>query len=295
MAIDKDKIKFGWIPQKPDHRDYRLEKVLRAIKLPTSIDLRAQIKRVKDQGGLGSCVAHGSTSCFEATQVKATGSDFAGSRLAEYQWARIIGGYYPGDNGCEIRDGVKATVQYGVAHETLWPYVESKYDAAIPAAAVTDAAKSKSTNYYLVDSASGYAATLTNIKTALAVTGLPVVFGTPVYNGIFNVGSNGMIPLPSGASVGGHCMLFVGYDDNKQALLTLNSWGTGWGMSGYGWLPYQYVTSGLVSDAWVIASESEIPGPTPTPTKATKVAITCDNAVVAVNGKVVFTASLSEG
>jgi C1A family cysteine protease len=270
--MKKEDFKGGWVPEKADHRDFRYEQRVKAIRapetLPASADIRSQIVRVKDQGNLGSCVAHGTTSCFEALQVKQTGSDFPGCRLAEYQWARILGGYYPGDNGAEIRDGVKATVKYGVAHETLWPYNISQFDNPVPANVVSDAVKSESTNYYLVDSANGYAATLTNIKNAIAVNALTVVFGTPVYNGIFDVGSDGMIPLPSGASVGGHAMLFVGYDDTKNALLTLNSWGTGWGMNGFGWLPYQYVTTGQVSDCWSIANESEInPPPPPEPSK----------------------------
>jgi C1A family cysteine protease len=265
-TFDPKQIKFGYKRGLPDPRDYRYEKAVKIVKLPASADLRPLIKRVKNQGGLGSCVAHGTTSCFEATQIKLSGADFPGSRLEVYENGRILGGYYPGDNGCEVKNGVQATFKYGVAHENLWPYIESKFDDPIPENVAADAVKAKSLNYYLVDSASGYAATLTNIKNALGVTGLPVVFGTPVYNSIFNVGSDGMIPMPSGASVGGHCMLFVGYDDSKSAILTLNSWGTGWGMSGYGWLPYGYVTQGLVRDNWVIATESQL-GPTPpTPT-----------------------------
>ena len=51
-------------------------------------------------------------------------------------------------------------------------------------------------------------------------------------------------------------MVAVGYDDNRRigrrkgALLIQNSWGTGWGDKGFGWLPYAYVESGLAVDFW---------------------------------------------
>jgi C1A family cysteine protease len=70
----------------------------------------------------------------------------------------------------------------------------------------------------------------------------------------------GEIPFPgSGDSVeGGHAMVAVGYDDTKKvgkdtgALLIRNSWGTGWGDKGYGWLPYSYVQHGLAVDFWTL-------------------------------------------
>ena len=60
--------------------------------------------------------------------------------------------------------------------------------------------------------------------------------------------------------MGGHAVCAVGYDDSKVivnpsnqksskgALLIRNSWGSSWGDNGYGWLPYDYVLTGLASD-----------------------------------------------
>ena len=264
MNIKGKKYYFGWRKAAPDHRDYRYEEKLRGVTppLPPTSDLRNLISQVKDQGQLGACTAHGTTSAFEALQVKRTGSCVLGSRLQVYEDTRILEGDYPGDNGGTIRGAVKSTAQYGVAPESMWPYDIKRFDKKIPADVAAAAVKDESTNYYLVDSTDGYNATLTNIKTVLAVTGLPVVFGTNVYEQIENVGPDGMIEMPGEdeAAIGGHCMLWVGHDDSKQAFLTLNSWGTSWGMSGYGWLPYGYVTNGIASDCWCIAAESELAG-----------------------------------
>lgn len=43
---------------------------------------------------------------------------------------------------------------------------------------------------------------------------------------------------PSNAFRGGHFMLIVGYSDSLGAWLCKNSWGTGWGVNGFGWIAY---------------------------------------------------------
>jgi len=91
------------------------------------------------------------------------------------------------------------------------------------------------------------------------------MFGFTVYSSLSQAETTGKIPYPTrGETVlGGHAVVAVGFDDNTRikntnlkgvettgALLIRNSWGTGWGSSGYGWLPYEYVLKGLAIDWW---------------------------------------------
>ena len=74
--------------------------------------------------------------------------------------------------------------------------------------------------------------------------------------------SKGRIPFPIATDrvAGGHAIVAVGYDDDDRdqahagprrrrrgALIIRNSWGTGWGDRGYGYLPYDYVLGGWPS------------------------------------------------
>ncbi len=71
------------------------------------------------------------------------------------------------------------------------------------------------------------------------------------------VAESGIVPMPTTGEkiVGGHCVVAVGYDDTKRAFIIRNSWGTGWGIQGYCYMPYEYLTaSNLSSDFWTIRS-----------------------------------------
>jgi C1A family cysteine protease len=62
------------------------------------------------------------------------------------------------------------------------------------------------------------------------------------------------MPKPTENVLGGHAVLAVGYDDSKSAVLVRNSWGSGWGLNGYFWLPYDYITNpNLADDMWAIS------------------------------------------
>jgi C1A family cysteine protease len=93
-----------------------------------------------------------------------------------------------------------------------------------------------------------------SLKHCLAFDVDPIVFGCSVFQQFDDVGADGLVQMPDfEAPLGGHCMLIVGYDDAQGAFLVRNSWGEGWGMAGYCWMPYAYPTNpDLASDFWRI-------------------------------------------
>jgi len=92
--------------------------------------------------------------------------------------------------------------------------------------------------------------TLTEVKQTITAYG-DAWIGSPWSNAWFTPGSDGVLPPPD-KSAGGHAYKFVGYDDAQGAFLMQNSWGSGWGMLGHAWMPYEYVSLGdvLEWEAW---------------------------------------------
>ena len=62
MATKARKLKHGWQPDLPDHRDLKFVPALARGALPAKVDLRQQadstVWPVYDQGQLGSCTAN---------------------------------------------------------------------------------------------------------------------------------------------------------------------------------------------------------------------------------------------
>jgi C1A family cysteine protease len=243
---------YGWVPDLPDHRDliYRAPRGVLA-KLPAKVDLSAGCPAVYDQGDLGSCTAHGIAAALEYAQLKqAIGDRFTPSRLFIYYLERVLERSVPEDAGAMIRDGVKAVAKQGAPHESLWPYIISKFALKPPATAYTDAAKHPALLYRRVTQ------TLPQLQGCLAA-GFPFVFGFSVYESFESatVARTGTVPMPRAteALLGGHAVLAVGYDTATSRFLVRNSWGPGWGKAGYFTMPFAYLTDlNLSDDFWTI-------------------------------------------
>ena len=246
--------KLNYQKSPPDNRDYIIKSfsdslILSSPPLPVSVDLSNWCTPVKDQGPVGSCTAFAGSAMMEYFFKKNTGTGTTNTDFSEkfiYYTTRVNVQGWPAneDSGCYLRDTLKCVTNYGAAQESSFPYLlsgqtQSNYSQSPPPSVYKEALNYKVSQYATINSTSTSTA-LINLKTLLS-KGSAFVGGIMCYSNFYN-NVNGVIPNPSGSIIGGHAILFVGYDDSKQLFKFKNCWGTSWGDNGYGYLSYKYFT-----------------------------------------------------
>lgn len=233
--------------------------------LPRKVDLRAWCSPIEDQGQIGSCTAHASIGLYEYFERRAFGKHIDGSRLFQYKATRNLL-QQTGDDGAYLRTAMASLALFGVVPEKYWPYDESKVNEEPTAFLYSYAQNFQAIAYYRLDAVGvSKSQLLDTIKDHLH-KGLPSIFGFTCYTSLDHA-EDGKIPFPDKKEdyTGGHAIMAVGYDDTMKisnplnrelvttgAILIRNSWGTGWGQDGYGWLPYDYVLKGIADDWWTM-------------------------------------------
>ncbi|MBD2199450.1 C1 family peptidase [Calothrix anomala FACHB-343] len=234
--------------------------------LPAVIDLSFWFSPVRDQGSLKSCTAFAAIALLEYFQNRNFGKSTDASPLFLYKAARNKMNL-EGDLGVSIRETMKVLALFGVPPEQSWPYEEDKVNEEPPPYCYAYAQNYKTLKYFLLDYAGITTESLLFQIKAVLAAGFPCIFGLTLYSSAYEETNSktGHIPYPDPDKdkvVGGHTAVVVGYDDfkfircadrkhySKGAFLIRNSWGTEWGVNGYGWLPYDYVLAGLTSAWW---------------------------------------------
>jgi len=206
-----------------------------------------------DQQQTGSCVGHGRARQHWLCRIICNLPEpFEPSRMGTYWQARNIEGSTGLDAGAEIHDAIYAGVTVGVGREIDWPFDESKVLDTPPQAFFDNAIKSEIKDYRRVDPTSIF-------DLMEAITIAPVVFGIPVFESFESkfVEDTGIVPMPAASEqlMGGHCMLFTGYDRSNSRFTVDNSWGPNWGKNGRCYLPFDYVTQ-QADDCWLVTLET---------------------------------------
>ena len=244
---------YGWKKDNPDHRDFRYKAPLPVENLPVSVDLRKYCPAIETQGELGSCTANALVANIEFLEIKENISFIDLSRLFLYYNERECEGTIDIDSGAAIRDGIKVLKSQGVCPEVEWPYIISNFRKKPNSGCYFHARKHTITAYQRLSS-------LIDMKSCLA-SGYPFVFGFSVYSSFESdeVSSTGMVPMPAESEecLGGHAVMAVGYDDIIKKFIVRNSWGKDWGIDGYFYLPYEYITHpNLADDFWTITQSN---------------------------------------
>lgn len=224
---------------------------------PTSFDWRNKggqnfLTPIKDQGSCGSCVAFGAVAAVES-RIKILKNNAAYPVdhseahlfycLARAENRNCGNGWWP-DRALE---NYKTT---GVCDEACYPYTAADQNCTGRCADWQNRV-TKITSYQ----------NLTNIaaiKEWLSTNG-PMLACFSVYSDFFAY-NNGIYRKTASATLrGGHCVCCVGYNDAQQFWICKNSWGPGWGESGYFRIGYgecgidsaMQGVVGIVDTAWL--------------------------------------------
>lgn len=243
------RLKNSWLPDLPDFRDHAFE-LAKPIPLPTAVDLRPGLPPVYAQGDLGSCTANAIAAAYDFAMHKQGRPFLNPSRLFVYYNEREVEGSVDQDSGAMLRDGIKSVAKLGVCPETEWSYDIDKFAVKPGVQCYASALQKQVLGYQRV------AASLNSMIYCLAY-GFPFVFGFSVYDSFESdvVAESGVVPMPdfSEQQIGGHAVLCCGYDQVRRSFLIRNSWGVDWGIKGYFWMPYEYLSNpDLCDDRWRI-------------------------------------------
>lgn len=256
------KAKLRSFPTTPEYRAF----------LPPSADLSASLPLPGSQGRQGSCVSWAVGYAVRAYYTRA--HDGRDNRRAENipSPAFIHNSVssrtrLPGDrmacHGAYIPAAL-AHLEFGTLSLRDYPYRDDRCPEPTEAQESRrfQLARFRIERWFRVDTGK-----LDQIKAELA-QGHPVVFARVFARSFDRHRGAGVYARRRGEADGrgGHAIAIVGYDEKRQAMRIMNSWGRRWGDRGYAWVSYaEFVDQEAFVMRPVKAVEPPAPPPTPEP------------------------------
>jgi len=274
---------MGYLPTPPELVTVSLPPALRgggvrAQELAASVDLSAGMPPVKSQGSQGSCSAWAAGYYYKTYQegVQHTWdstdlNDTANQRSPAYLYnQRLVRMQDPNvdeaiakcnlDLGWNYGGAMAVLSQQGVDSLSGFPYDQNDACTQPNTSQRAAARPYRSADYGAFFVNSGDEGTYNNDIAPLKAhldSGDAFVISIPIYYDFYKITGTdcdfSASDVVTETYVGGHGVAVVGYDDNHIGdtgyFKIINSWGTTWCYSGYGWLSYDFVQQ-YVREAW---------------------------------------------
>lgn len=202
-----------------------------------SVNLKEYFAKVKDQGKIGACTVFAISSIYEYILKRNTDEEADLSESFVYYNVRHLEGKELEDTGSSYQDVIASIGEQGICTEALHPYTRLLSD--VPSdEAYLDGEQRRITKALNVN------ITENDIKSAIQ-EGYPVAISLKIFDS-FNAIS-GFVKRPTeeeinSADFGYHAMVVVGYSDETKFFLVRNSWGEHFGVNGYCYIPYSYIS-----------------------------------------------------
>jgi C1A family cysteine protease len=231
--------------------------------LPKSVTWQDWATPIKDQAACGSCTAFGSVGVWE-TEIKIAKNDKTSNPdISEKDLFFCSGGNCASGNN--LQNTFNKCVR-GVASETCAPYVDKDVSCGSGRCPNWWITGYKLASWNTISGGGQYWELQNNIRNALQ-TG-PLVGVMSVHESFKHYVSGVYHNLGERDPFRGlHCIGIFGYDDDKQAILIRNSWGSDWGEQGYAWISYDECVNGsfIFGTCYKLSPSDDKPEPDPTP------------------------------
>lgn len=222
---------LGALLSPPGYGDTQLDDVYASLvmaeNLPSVLDYREQMLRVRDQGEQGSCVAMAFAACKEWQERRDTNLSAVFAPQFIYDLRKNAS-----SEGMSMYDALSILGKKGCALERDYPYGKKR--------ALTPEVEAAAKNFVISDYA--YIRDAETLKRSLFENG-PCAIVVRVYN----YGRRMWAKSGDDERIQGyHCMAVVGY--NERGFILRNSWGVSWGDDGHTIFPY--ADWGMHSEVW---------------------------------------------
>lgn len=229
---------YGFSGAAPDGNK-TLQNLAIPANLPASFDLSNFLPEIGNQGRLGSCTAW-ATAYYGRSLLFNYGESSSRTQAVRLSPSYIYNQITQGQcKGTSISKSLQLLVDQGTSEWDVFPYQSTGCNVQPTSNQRDNASNFKMGDYKILSGVNLVAEVktlLTQGKPIVVALGLDPEFGKKDAMGLSAYRPH---QVKKDKIYGAHAMLVVGYSDQFKAFKLVNSWGAGWGDSGFVWVDYE--------------------------------------------------------